>query len=253
MLIVCNGIYKSGSTWVYMIVRELIETSPVRDRWTENYNKKNIKLTSSFLNESNITDDNYAVKSHCYNRKFLELLMEDYSAIVLYSDRGDFELIQSHYHHFSYEKMKVPFFIYLMTFGFFKMIENQAFRAVVELDSLYSLKVNFRELKENPIKVVMDISKALGVVTTEDLARLIVEKTNMKNRRNDQVKTGMSNRDWFFDRKEEPASRASRGLFCLLNATSKFLLRSDLLTSLITSLFQKIKNRSEFSRFINSR
>lgn len=253
MLIVCNGIYKSGSTWVYMISKELIETSPLRDGWAEHYNEKNIKLTSSFLSESNTVDDNYAVKSHCYNRQFLELLMKDYSSIVLYSDRDDFELIQSHYHHFSYEKLKLPFFIYLMTFGFFKMVENQVFKAVVELDSLYSLKVNFRELKENPVKVVMDISDALGVVTTEELARLIVEKTNMKNRRNDKTKTGMSDRDWFFDRKEEQASRVSKNLFSLLNAASKALSCSDLLVSLMASLFQKIKNRSEYSRFINSR
>jgi len=253
VLVVCNGIYKSGSTWVYMIARELLDTSPVRDGWRESYNENNIKLTSSFLNESNVTDDNYVVKSHCYNRRFLELLMKNYPSVVLYSDRGDFELIQSHYHHFFHEKMKVPFFIYLMTFGALKIIENHVFRAVVESGSLYSLRIDFKELKDDPVKVVMDISETLGVITPEELAIAIVEKTNMKNQRNDQVKTGMSNRDWFFDRKEKKVSGSSEKLFFLLNATFKFLSRSNFYVSLVVRLFQKLKNRSEFSRFIKNK
>ena len=89
MLIICNGTFKSGSTWLHAIVVEIlkiceIQLNTVPEKYTNNTNSPTTIIESKlnkFLQEEDFIHNNYITKSHYLKKK---TLVQNYSDSVCF-------------------------------------------------------------------------------------------------------------------------------------------------------------------------
>jgi hypothetical protein len=131
MLIICNGAFKSGSTWVHALVDVILEVRsvPMTDI-PEKYNlgKSPVsKITESmlfeFCNNENIVEKNYLTKAHFFQ---VDTLSREYSENVkfIFVERDLRDAIVSHFHHLKvYRNLKCSFSTYYRFLGRYKAYE----------------------------------------------------------------------------------------------------------------------------------
>ena len=120
MLIICNGTFKSGSSWLHAILLEIFKIKNIQiDSIPIKYNP-NIKSPtrilednlSNFLKNEDFKKFNYITKAHYFSNK---IMLEKYSDDVrfIFINRDVKDAIVSHFHHFNnYRKKDVKIFLY---------------------------------------------------------------------------------------------------------------------------------------------
>jgi hypothetical protein len=102
MLIVCNGAYKSGSTWLFNIVRALGGFASPDPRFL-NPRWKNPSIAPerlhAFLEQTDPEQRDYLVKQHFFTRRERDLLYAAPGVKVLDIERDLRDMVVSAYHH----------------------------------------------------------------------------------------------------------------------------------------------------------
>jgi hypothetical protein len=103
MLIVCNGAFKSGSTWLFRIVKVIIQGKPIPPEFhsSEEWHGLNIasdKL-SKFLEKVDYKNEDYVCKSHYDNVNIRNLLLAYDDVYILNIKRDIRDVIVSAYYY----------------------------------------------------------------------------------------------------------------------------------------------------------
>jgi hypothetical protein len=215
MIIICNGLYKSGSTYIHTALRLALNPTGVPEGVTlSTLNTKNPNFTKVNLDRcSDLTEEVTVFKTHNYHTSVLKDIGARKDVLIIFTNRPTSEILFSHYHHFSNERFKIPFYIYLLSVGVIKIIEVELYRK-----SIYKLAARLGDQKFIEIyfsDLFGNISDVIDRITLSDeLKKFKPELTSSFDtayiRAGDKVEsiTGMRGREWFVRR--DTARRPSR-------------------------------------------
>ena len=199
MLIICNGTFKSGSSWLHAILLEVFKIKDIKiDIIPAKYNP-NIKSPTRIL-ENNLSDFlknedfkkfNYITKAHYFSNK---IMLEKYSNDVkfIFINRDVKDAIVSHFHHFNnFRKKDLSFNIYFKFIGVFKAYEISLFNSRCKKNFDSSLFFSFEMLKSDFIDSVEQLCLVLGVseISKSEILK-IKENTSLRNMKSISLEGG---------------------------------------------------------------
>ena len=196
MLIICNGVFKSGSTWLHAIVTELlflrnIQVSRIDEKYTNNVKSQTSIVESKFLEfleNEDFSQNNYINKSHFFSEKVINKVYPD-SVVFLFSVRDIKDSIVSHYFH---TKSKYIIFsnfnFYYWTIGRLKAYEIISYNFKYKNSFSSELFFNFSDFKNDFDHTIRRIAYLLKLdpLTNQEVS-IIKSKTSIKNMRNNIV------------------------------------------------------------------
>ena len=189
MLVICNGVFKSGSSWLHAILLEIFRLKNIQiNNIPEKYNpdikspdrilEKNL---FSFLRDENYTQLNYITKSHYFSNKIMQYKYPD-EVKFIFIERDIKDAIVSHFHHFNnYRKKDLSFNKYFKLIGVFKAYEISLFNARCRQKFDSQLFFSFERLKSDFNNSVIDLCSILNINDiSEDEILEIQKNTSLK-------------------------------------------------------------------------
>ena len=246
MLIICNGAFKSGSSWLHAILVELtivkkLNMQKVPIKYTNDVNSPTTIVESqlsNFLILEDFISNNYLTKSHFFKKQTLK---KTYPAnvIFIFIERDMRDAIVSHYFHIKNKyRNKISFSLYYFFVGRYKAYEISLFNRRCKQYMGEKNFFYFSDLISDFEITVIDIAKLLGISniskaeiaqvkeqTTLDKLREELKKGNVNyyptNRNNNwklfrEGKVG-SWREYFKSRHVKDISRIEQGKFSILS------------------------------------
>jgi hypothetical protein len=187
MLIICNGAFKSGSSWLHAILVELtivkkLNLQKVLIKYTNDINSPTTIIESrlqDFLSHEDYITENYLTKAHFFKESTLQ---KDYPKDVkmLFIERDRRDAIVSHYFHVRNKyRFKIRFDLYYCLLGRYKAYEIGLFNNRCKK---YRGKENlfyFEDLIFNYQKTLIGIAKSIGIneITIEEIDKIEKETT----------------------------------------------------------------------------
>lgn len=249
MLIMCNGIYKSGSTWVFLMLLELIGQSDPPDDWADPNQVRNIDILKAPDEVLAAAGTGTVVsKIHSYERDFLKWLCR-HGARCIVTRRDEIDILASHYHHFSQEKLHLPARLYATTIGFGKALEVVLYEQIATAPDVADLVIDFPRLKGDPAGVLSEIVAVLGLGYGADEIVAAARRANMRGRDYGETFAGMEGRTWFFRRDAGALSDGDRRAFAGSVRWAHRLAGIRPLAQGLIWLFLRDPRRAKFRRF----
>ncbi|MCW8828149.1 MAG: sulfotransferase domain-containing protein [Gammaproteobacteria bacterium] len=210
MLIVCNGVYKSGSTWVFTMLLELVGQNKVHSDWLDENQPLNIDILKDPDGIVSYSQDHdVIVKIHSYEKPFLEFLREKNARIVV-TRRSHVDILLSHYHHFSNEKIRLPFVLYAMSVGFVKMLEVAIYEKIAAASKYADIVISYNDLHANPGECLSKIVSQLGLPYSSAEVTDAAIRADMRGKDFGEKFVGKDNREWFFRRNRTAYSKRTK-------------------------------------------
>ena len=198
MLIICNGAFKSGSSWLHAILVELtivkkLNLQKVPEKYTNDINSPTTIIESrlcKFLNDESYKTENFLTKAHFFKESTLK---NQYPPEVkmLFIERDMRDAIVSHYFHIRNKyRFKISFVLYYYFLGRYKVYEislfNNRCRKYMGEENFF----HFEDLISNFRDTVRAMSKILGIneISHEEIDRIRNETTLDKLR--EELKKG---------------------------------------------------------------
>jgi hypothetical protein len=188
MLVICNGTFKSGSSWMHAIVLEIFRIKDINtDVIPINYNpdiKSPTRILENnlpnFLKNEDFKKFNYITKAHYFSNK---VMIEKYSTDVrfIFITRNVKDAIVSHFHHFNnYRNKGLGFNRYFKFIGVFKAYEICLCNSRYKNNFDSNLFFSFEMLKSDFIDSVNKLCLILGVskISTSEILK-IKENTSL--------------------------------------------------------------------------
>tara|TARA_B110000196_G_scaffold162836_1_gene139893 strand:+ start:358 stop:1146 length:789 start_codon:yes stop_codon:yes gene_type:complete len=201
MFIVCNGTFKSGSSWLHAIVVKTCKVKNIKLSSVPNYYNPDINSPtrvleeniSSFLQNEDIVEKNYITKAHYFKRSTLNRSYTD-SVKFIFIERDIKDAIVSHFYHFKRLKDKnINFATYFNSIGIFKAYEMYLFNKRCKQNFPHRFFFSFEGLKLDFSNSLNRLCKLLCVTElTNDEILSIKESTSfskMKNIANEGYRT----------------------------------------------------------------
>jgi len=246
MLIMCNGIYKSGSTWVFLMLLELTGQDEPPEHWADPNQVRNIDVLKAPQEVLDAAMTSHVIsKIHSYDRDFL-VWLRDHGARTIVTRRDEVDILASHYHHFSKEKMSLPPWLYAQTIGFAKAIEVLLYERIATAPDAADLVIDFPQLKTDPAEVLTQIVATLGLDYGQDAIATAAERANMRGRGYRETFVGMEQRDWFFRRDDSVLSEGDRRALSACVRWAHRLVAIGPLARGMTWLFMRDRRRAKF-------
>ena len=201
MLIICNGAFKSGSSWLHSIVMALMklkELSIVKTplRYTNDVNSPTTIVESRlelFIDNEDYVKKNYLTKSHFFSKSTLR---KHYSndVRVLFIKRDMRDAIVSHFFHIRNRyRVNLSFSIYYFLLGRYKCYEIMLFNSRCEEFFIKGNFFNFSDLKNNFEETVSNIALVIGIKNlNSDELEWLKKETSIEKLR-EELKKGNSN------------------------------------------------------------
>jgi hypothetical protein len=194
MFIISNGAYKSGSTWLYLILEELLKIKKI------NFNRDVVEEWRKESNPNFLFSDETVEKAierytqeNLWYLSMVNLLEESsYEAIanntedirILFIQRDIGDAIVSHYHHLTTEtRINLHFSIYYWLLGRYKAMEIESFEENRVNYLPNALSIKFEDLKTSFHTEVGKIADYLGINITKEEKALIQSRTSIDNLR----------------------------------------------------------------------
>lgn len=183
MLVLANGAFKSGSTWLYNILR-CITSFPAPPEGFLNAEWVNPSIhpnkLAHFLSSSDLSTENYLCKNHLYKKIERDLLLSYPNVLILDIHRDLKDVVVSAYHHWRRtEGYTADFKTYYWTRG--RLVANHVRRGHYLWSSANSPQVyvsSYERLKANFQTEVQAIGQFLGFeLSTTDIERIQAETT----------------------------------------------------------------------------
>ena len=201
MLIICNGVFKSGSTWLHAIIIELLKINKINltvvpDKYTNNSASPTTIVESKlseFLDTENYIKGNYITKSHYYLEK---TITNDYDSNIhfFFVERDVKDAIVSHYHHLKKKYAFISGFnVYYLFIGRLKAFEildfNRKYINAFGKDNFFM----YSELKNDFEDVLLKISSTLNLKILSASEVLVIKQNTSINKMRSNLALGRSN------------------------------------------------------------
>ena len=206
-LILSNGNFKSGSTWVTAILNELCDCqldnfpnkfqNPKHSNWIHRY-RINDFLISDDCQESSV----WISKSHIFQEKIMNnILINQNNIKVINIDRDIKDILVSHYHHLiNAKKIKGDFKSYFSKWGKYKA--KQCIDYKKAWGSYDCLKLKYSDLINNNKESIVRMAKYLNIKIDDDKVNAIQKETDINNLRLNSKKKNLNEEDWFYRKGE---------------------------------------------------
>ena len=201
MLIICNGAFKSGSSWLHAILVELtivkrlnLEKVPIK--YTNDVNSPTTIVESQLSNFIIVEDflsNNYLTKSHFFKKQTLKKTYPE-NVNFLFIERDMRDAIVSHYFHIQNKyRNKISFSMYYFFVGRYKAYEISLFNKRCKQYMGEKNFFHFSDLISDFETTVIDIAKVIGInnMSEEEVAQ-VKEQTTLDNLR-EELKKGNIN------------------------------------------------------------
>lgn len=248
MLIMCNGIYKSGSTWVFLMLLELVGQGEPPIAWRDPNQARNVdvlKAPGPVLAAARHTD--IVAKIHSYEGDYLAWLRGQGARIVV-TQRDEVDSLASHYHHFSREKVRLPVWLYAATIGFLKALEMVLYARTAATPDTADLVIDHGELKADPAAVLQHIVTAFGLDYSPAQVAAAAKRADMRGRGYGESFAGMDRRSWFFRREKAALGEGQHAALGASVQRASRLADHRLVSHAITALFLLDPRRGKFRR-----
>jgi len=185
MLIICNGAFKSGSSWLHAIVVELIAVKKINIfmvpvKYTNDINSPTTIIESrlkQFIENEDYTLKNYLTKSHFLNDDTLKINFSD-NIKILFIERDIRDAIVSHFFHIKNKyRLNLSFSVYYFLLGRYKSYEIMLFNLRCKKKIGESNFFYFSDLKNNFEDTVKEIALVIGI-NDLSIRELMVIKEN---------------------------------------------------------------------------
>jgi hypothetical protein len=171
MLVICNGTFKSGSSWLHAIILQLLKVKKVE--LTEIPDKYNPNLKSptrileyhlqAFIRNEDCKRNNFVTKAHFFSNNTLQYKYKDCVKFI-FIERDIKDAIVSHFFHFNnFRKTEFSFNSYFNVIGVFKAYEIYLFNKRCRRNFQNHLFFSFESLKFDFSESVKFLSKTLGL------------------------------------------------------------------------------------------
>ena len=171
MLIICNGTFKSGSTWLHAIVLELLRVNKIKLMdapfdYTNNINSPTTIIESKlfkFLDNEDYINNNYITKSHYILKKTI-FRDYDFDTYFLFVERDVRDAVVSHYYHLKKKYNFIGNFrLYYLFIGRFKAFEILKFNRMYLNNFGEDSFFKYSDMKNNFEIVLLRISSILNL------------------------------------------------------------------------------------------
>jgi len=201
MLIICNGAFKSGSSWLHAILVELtivkklnLEKVPIK--YTNDINSPTTIVESKlsdFLIVEDFISNNYLTKSHFFKKQTLKKIYPE-NVKFLFIERDMRDAIVSHYFHIQNKyRNKISFSLYYSFVGRYKAYEISLFNKRCKQFMGEENFFHFSDLISDFEGTVIKIAKVIGIddISEEEIAQ-VKEQTTLDKLR-EELKKGNIN------------------------------------------------------------
>tara|TARA_B100000214_G_scaffold141453_1_gene101125 strand:- start:4657 stop:5445 length:789 start_codon:yes stop_codon:yes gene_type:complete len=209
MLIICNGTFKSGSSWLHAIVVEILRIKSIKvSEIPISYNFNTSSPTRilernlrDFIIKEDLIRKIYVTKSHYFRSDTLSYKYSD-SVVFLFIKRDLKDAIVSHYFHFrNYRIRRISFTIYFWCFGIFKAYEMYLFNKTCRNRFPEENYFTYEDFKNSYSKNIKRLIKILKInnFSNEELQTL-KQKTSLKHMKKEAL---IGNNQYYPELKKE--------------------------------------------------
>ncbi|MFP4106435.1 MAG: sulfotransferase domain-containing protein [Phycisphaerae bacterium] len=201
MLVMANGAFKSGSTWLRNIILEMMEFQPIPESyrhpdyllWISSYR------LADFLREVDFQNHNFISKGHLHSHKYVDLLLSHPDVRVFDITRDVRDVIVSHYYHMVREgKVKSEFGPYYWKLGRYKAYQIVEYHKLWSVDHPQMFVSSFESLKTDFHNEVRRIGSFLGCDLSEEDIDRIKDKTSLQRLREKRGEEGVPEEKRFY-------------------------------------------------------
>jgi hypothetical protein len=194
MLIICNGVFKSGSTWLHAIILEILKINKINltdvpSKYTNNIDSPTTIVESKllkFLDNENYVKNNYITKSHYFLKKTIN---RDYDSDThfFFIERDVRDAVVSHYYHLKKKyKFIRGFNLYYLFIGRLKAFEilkfNRRYLESFGQDNFFK----YADMKNNFEILLLRISSILNLKNlSKEEMMTIKQNTSISKMRRD--------------------------------------------------------------------
>ena len=201
MLIICNGAFKSGSSWLHAILVELsivkkLDLQKVPSKYTNDVNSPTTIIESKltdFLLIEDFVSNNYLTKSHFFKKKTLKRQYKE-NVKFLFIERDMKDAIVSHFFHIQNKyRNKVSFSMYYFFIGRYKAFEISLFNYRCKKFMGVENFFHYSDLISDFETTVKKIANCLDVTDlSDDELNRIKEQTTLDKLREDLKRGNVS-------------------------------------------------------------
>ncbi len=204
MLIIANGAFRSGSTWVANILRSMIEYSKIPKRYdnTKDWGTGNSihpNKLKAFIKEVNIKDKFYISKNHFGKKKYRNLILKSDHVVVINVHREIKDAVTSGYYYFYRRgEFSGSFKEYYWKRGRYVADSLRNYHKVWETESPIIYKTSYEKLKQDYFAEVKKIGSFVGLSLSDFDVKRIQENTNINRLREKWNEKDKEEKERFF-------------------------------------------------------
>lgn len=200
MLVICNGTFKSGSSWLHAIILEIfrIKNKSIQNiplKYNPNINSPTRILENKivdFIKFEDCNNFNYITKSHYFSEKVLNINYPKHVKFI-FIQRDIKDAIVSHFYHFKqYRYRNISFEKYFRFIGLFKAYEISLFNLRAQKYFNSDLIFSYNSIKNDFNTTVRNLCFILGEDISIAEILEIKKNTSIKKMRR-SAKEGKSN------------------------------------------------------------
>jgi len=198
MLIICNGAFKSGSSWLHAIVVELtiikkLNLKKVPVGYTNDVNSPTTIIESKlheFINAEDFLNNNYLTKAHFFKQSTLDRGYLD-NVKFIFIERDIRDAIVSHYFHVNNKyRFNISFFLYYYVLGRYKAYEiglfNDRCKQYMGKDNF----VHYADLIFDFEGTIRKIAKVINIIALSDEEVEVVREYTTLDKLREELKRG---------------------------------------------------------------
>lgn len=202
MLVLANGAFKSGSSWLRAIVDEIKPFDEIPPEYRNPLHKKawlDKHKIRPFLESGLHRSNDYLSKGHIYGRRYRDLLLAYPEVYVLDIVRDTRDAIVSHYYHFKrLYKVDWDFERFYWRVGRYKAYQIKLYHDTWDLPDESIYVSSYQRLKDEFETEVKRIGAFIGVdLDADELAR-IREATSLERMQADRGQDKLDEQQRFF-------------------------------------------------------
>jgi hypothetical protein len=183
MIIICNGAFKSGSTWLLNIVRQLVSPQPIGDAWRNaKWNNPSISpdRLADFLKVHSGDAHTYVSKNHLATPAERNLLLggryPDVRVLNITRDIRDV-VVSAYYHSVRVDAYDQPVEVYFRDKGLKVAARVCAYNELWSGPDANLFVASYERLHLDGAKEIASIARFLGLERTEEQIQTVHEKT----------------------------------------------------------------------------
>lgn len=183
MLVLANGAYKSGSSWLLAILKELAPFDEVPEEFRSPFHKQawiDGPRLKDFLDSDCYVSRDIVSKGHFYGRRTRDLLLGHEHVFVLDIERDLKDSLVSHYYHVKRDrKLSWTFGEYYRRLGRYKATQILAYHATWREPAPNLYLSSYERLKSDFEGELTTIAAFLGIHVTPEKVAVIKERTSL--------------------------------------------------------------------------